>query len=140
MKQLLLTLLLSVQLLAFDTATAAKIFEKILTAMQMQTPIATYTSNSEYQQVIEMAPSLSLVKNPNAADIILVDSFAEIPKDNTKIIFTTNASVFKKNENAVGAFYWEHGRPKIIFLKHRLNAKDITISKSFQRYVTKDLP
>lgn len=108
--------------------------------MQMQTPIATYTSNSEYQQVIEMAPSLSLVKNPNAADIILVDSFAEIPKDNTKIIFTTNASVFKKNENAVGAFYWEHGRPKIIFLKHRLNAKDITISKSFQRYVTKDLP
>ena len=107
--------------------------------MQLQKPTLVHTSDAEYQKVIVTAPSLKLTKEFKKADILLVNSSAEIPKGNTKIIFTTNSSVFESDENAVGAFYWEHGRPKIIFLKSRLSEKNITLSPSFHRYVVEEL-
>lgn len=140
MKKLWISILLSVQLLAFDTTTAAKIFDKIFDAMFTQKSIVVYTVNKEYQDVVVAATSLQLSKSPELADIILVDSKYEVPKGNNYIIFTTDSSVFKRNENAVGAFYWEHGRPKIIFLQSRLNTKGITLSDAFQRYIVKEIP
>jgi hypothetical protein len=128
------------QLYAFDTVTASKIFDKIFTAMMTHKPITVYTSSAEYQPVITYAGSLKLVKNYRNADIVLVDKSIEVPKEYKGIIFTTNPSVFEQNENAVGAFYWEHGRPKIYFLQSRLKSKGITLSKQFQRYVLKELP
>jgi len=139
LKKLWLSILLSVQLLGFDTETAAKIFDKIFTAIYAQKPIAIYTVSKKYQDVIRIAPSLQLDKSPSQANIVLVDSKHEVPKGN-HIIFTTNPSVFKKNENAVGAFYWEHGRPKIIFLQSRLKAKGITLSDAFERYIVREIP
>lgn len=140
MKKLWLVLLLSVQLLAFDTTTASKIFEKIFTAMLPQKTITVYTVNREYQKVVQLAPSLLLVKKHELANIVLVDSFNEIPEGNQNILFTTNSSVFERNEDAVGAFFWEYGRPKIIFLQSRLDSKNLTLSKAFQRYVVRELP
>ena len=140
MKKLWLSILLSAQLLAFDTETAAKIFDKIFTAMYIQKPIAVYTVSEKYQDVVVTATSLQLSKNPKLADIVLVDSKYEIPKEGNHIIFTTDPSVFKRNENAVGAFYWEHGRPKIIFLQSRLKTKGITITNAFQRYIVREIP
>jgi len=140
LKKLWISILLSVQLLAFDTTTAAKIFDKIFDAMFTQKSIVVYTVNKEYQDVVVAATSLQLSKSPELADIILVDSKYEVPKGNNYIIFTTDSSVFKRNENAVGAFYWEHGRPKIIFLQSRLNTKGITLSDAFQRYIVKEIP
>lgn len=140
MKKLWLSVLFSAQLLAFDTETAAKIFDKIFTAMFAQQPVAVYTVNKKYQEVVVTAHSLHLSKKPKLADIILVDSKHEVPKGSNYIIFTTDPSVFKRNKNAVGAFYWKHGRPKIIFLQSRLNAKGITLSDTFQRYIVKEIP
>ena len=140
MKKLWLSILLSAQLLAFDTATAAKIFDKIFLAMYTQKPIVVYTVSKRYQAVIEVATSLQLSKNPRLADIVLVDAKHEIPEEGNYVIFTTDPSVFKKNESAVGAFYWEHGRPKIIFLQSRLKDKGITLSDAFQRYIVREIP
>lgn len=108
--------------------------------MLPQNVIAVYTSNKEYKKVVELAPSLILVKKPESANIVLVDSFEEIPSGDNKIIFTTNPSVFERNDNAVGAFYWEHGRPKIIFLQSRLDVKGIRLTPSFEKYILRELP
>jgi hypothetical protein len=134
-----LSILLTVQLLAFDTVTASKIFSKIFGAMFVKQSISVYTINKKYQDVIVTASSLELVKYPESADILLVDKIDEVPKHGKYIIFTTNFSVFEKNKDAVGAFYWEHGRPKIVFIKDRLEAKNLTLSKSFQRYIVKKI-
>jgi len=140
LKQLSLLFFLSLQLLAFDTKTASKIFDKIFTAMLPKQSIIVYTPHKEYAEVIEMAPSLVLADTYTEADIILVDHLSDISPNNMQTIFTTNPSIFKRDERAVGAFYWEHGRPKIIFLQSRLDAKRMTLSKSFNRYIVKKLP
>lgn len=108
--------------------------------MYAQQPIVVYTVSKQYQDVVVAATSLQLSKNPKLADIVLVDAKHEIPKEGNYVIFTTDPSVFKRNENAVGAFYWEHGRPKIIFLQSRLKAKGITLSDAFQRYIVREIP
>jgi len=140
LRKILFSLILTVQVLAFDTPTAAKIFNKIFNEMSMQTPIRVYCINAKYQKVIQLAKDLKLEKNVTFADIVLVDALSEIPKGKHPIIFTTNLSVFRKNTHAIGAFYWEHGRPKIVFLQSRLQKHNITLSKSFQRYIVKELP
>lgn len=138
--KLLFSILLTIQVSAFDTQTASKIFNKIFMATIHKNTIHVYTINDEYTKVIQMAKNLHLEKNISKADILLVDSNSEVPKRNNTILFATNASVFRTNHLAIGAFYWEHGRPKIIFLKSRLEAHHITLSPSFEKYIVKVLP
>ena len=139
MKKLCLILFFSLQLSAFDTQTASKIFEKIFTAINIDSPIKVYTVDAKYKEVIGSADSLQLVERRDLADIILVISKRAVPKYTQKIIFTTSPSVFEKNENAIGAFYWEHGRPKIIFLQSRLQRHNIELSSTFEKYIVKEL-
>lgn len=131
----LLILILSLELLAFDSATASKIFDKIFTAMIKKDNIAVYTSNIKYKDVVTNSSNLYLSANYEEADIILVDSFEEVPKDSNGILFTTSYLVYENNKNAVGSFYWERGRIKIEFSRKRLNAKKLTLPKSFHKYI-----
>ena len=103
-------------------------------------PIIVYTPNREYQDVIVYAPSLTLAGAYRDADILLADAYSDIPKGYKGVVFTTNAAVFAKNSQAVGAFYWEHGRPRIYFLQRRLEANDISLSRGMQRYIVKEIP
>lgn len=108
--------------------------------MFMQRSITVYSSNKEYREVIVLAPSLKLVDRYQKADIVLANAWSELPLKYKGVVFTTNTSIFQKNNHAVGAFYWEHGRPKIYFLEQRLKAKNIRLSKPMQRYIVRELP
>ncbi len=131
-----LILLLSISLQAFDSGTAAKIFEKIFVAMLHKESIQVYTGNEAYSKVIYLAPSLSVTGDFKAADIILVDDFDEIPQGSEgMLMFSTSYPVYKEVDDAVGAFYWDRGRIKIEFSKERLKAKKITLPDTFNKYV-----
>lgn len=133
-------MLLSVHLTAFDSVTASKIFTKIFFAIFDKSPIVVYTPNPQYRHVITLAPSLQLADTHQSADILLADGFDEIPSESDTILFTTNAAVFRSHEQAVGAFYWEHGRPKIIFLQSRLELRHISLHRQFHKYIVRELP
>ncbi|QOY50880.1 hypothetical protein [Candidatus Sulfurimonas baltica] len=134
--KLILFVLLALELSAFDTATASKIFDKIFHAMVPKENVIVYTSNYEYKVVIANAPNLSLSSEIESADIILVDSFEEVPKNSENLLlFTTSHVVYTSNKNAVGAFYWYRGHIKIEFSKARLQNKKISLPKSFDKYI-----
>ena len=138
MRKYLFLLIFTSYISAFDAQTASKIFNKIFTAIFPYPTIKVYTKKKEYQEVIVLAPALTLVNNIAAADILLVDAWSEIPNENA-LVFTTNPSIFKKYKHAIGAFYWEHGRPKIVFLQNRLKIHHIILSPLFQRYIVKEI-
>jgi len=138
--KILLILSLALELLAFDSATASKIFDKIFHAIVLKKSISVYTVNETYKEVIVNAPDLFLTNSYKEADIILVDDFSEIPKGTKeKLLFSTSYPVFKKIDNVVGAFYWDRGHIKIEFSKKRLFNHKISLPDSFDKYVKDDL-
>jgi len=140
MKKTLVFLLLNTALLAFDSMTASKIFDKIFSALIPKENICVYTLSPMYTEVIENASSLSLCTKLKKADIILVDSFDEVPKGSEKmVLFATSYRVYKKEKSAVGAFYWDRGHVKIKFSQQRLNDKNITLPKAFNKYIMDEL-
>lgn len=139
MKAILL-LSLALMLSAFDTQTAARIFDKIFHAMISQENITVYTVSDTYSEVVIHAPTLHLSGSCKDADIILVDDIREVPaKCNEKLLFTTSYAVFKKMDNAVGAFYWDRGHITIKFSKSRLFKHNITLPENFNKYIMEKL-
>ncbi|MEN8304358.1 MAG: hypothetical protein ABFQ64_09825, partial [Campylobacterota bacterium] len=85
------------------------------------------------------APSLRLIESCKEADIVLVDSMKEIPKEcEEKLFFTTSRRVFEEFDNAVGAFYWDRGHITIKFMEPRLNRHNVKLPQTFYKYVVKE--
>ncbi len=139
--KILLIISLAIVLSAFDTITAAKIFDKIFHGMISKEYIAVYSSNKIYREVILSATSLHLSDSCKDADIVLIDNLSEIPKEcKDKILFSTSYLAFKKFDNAVGAFYWDRGHISIKFLKSRLDKHKIKLPNTFKKYMMKEKP
>jgi len=140
LRKLFLFLILVLELSAFDSKTASKIFDKIFHAMINKEKISVYTTSDVYQEVITNSPHLQLSSSLKTADIILVNNLNEVPKNsNQYLLFTTSYLVYKENENTVGAFYWDRGHISIEFSRKRLLAKKIKLPNSFNKYIKDDL-
>jgi hypothetical protein len=50
-------------------------------------------------------------------------------------IVALDYSLLKKDKNALGAFYWQKGRPNITFIANRLKKKGIKLPKEYERYI-----
>jgi len=74
-----------------------------------------------------------IVNNCNKADICFVDSYPKNIKG--KIIFLTSYLSYLKNKNAAGAFFWQKGRPTIIFNKQFIINHHIKIPKEYEDFV-----
>ena len=135
----LLILFLPLLLSAFDNITAGKIFDKIFQAMIDKPQVKIYSSNDIYKKVVITASSLTLTESCKDADIILVDSMKEIPKEcEEKMFFTTSNRVFKNFDNAVGAFYWDRGHIRIKFLQSRLDNYNLKLPDTFNKYIEEE--
>lgn len=141
MIKLLLPLLLALNLYAFDVQMASKIFDKLFGALIPKNDIAVYvyTKDEEYTEVIELAKNLSLVEDLEYADITLVNNERNIPLSTKLPLFTTNLELYKKAPNAVGIFYWKHGRPKIVFSKEKLQKFQINLAPQWAKYIKSDM-
>ena len=70
------------------------------------------------------------------ADIIVLNTLEKLPKNcKEKLLFTNSYNVYAQDENIIGAFFWQKGRPNIIFNKNVLERKNIILSPSFNKYV-----
>lgn len=69
------------------------------------------------------------------ADIIVISSVDEIPQEYSgKILFGTKYSHLK-NSRVVGVFFWQKGRPNILFYKNRLDKYSVKLDSSFNKYI-----
>lgn len=74
------------------------------------------------------------VENPKQADILILNHYEDI--DVNKPIFVRKYYLLKKYKNrAVGGFYWQKGRPNVIFLKQNLLRYDIHLPKSLSSFI-----
>jgi len=130
-------LVLVFNLNAFDIKIAAKIFDKIFTALIQKDTINVYTKDKEYIKVVRLAQHLKLMHTISNADIVLINDNNNLPKNNNIPLFTTNLTLYEKHKNMIGVFYWKHGRPKIAFSKEGLLDFKIILDSKWKKYVKK---
>jgi hypothetical protein len=139
-KVLPLCILFTIQAMSFDIDTASKIFNKIFTAIFSKQIIYVYSPNPDYIEVVHKAENLDLTQDIIHADIVLLTNTEELAKAQNRLAFTVNLTVLKEGKRVIGAFYWEYGRPKIVFIRKRLEYYDITLAKPFEKYIVEELP
>jgi len=82
--------------------------------------------------------TLKIVKECALADIVLLSSIEDIPKGcEGKLLFGSRYQHLK-NPHVIGAFFWQKGRPNILFYKSRLEKYHISLDKSYDKYIEAD--
>ncbi len=77
----------------------------------------------------------NIVNNCKQADIVILPTTKDLQKQcRKKILFATNLNALK-NKHVIGAFFWQKGRPNIIFYNKRLKQKHIKLNASFSKYI-----
>ena len=134
MIKLLIILFLITTTYASDNKKASTIFN--LVAKEITKKSAPNIYLHKYNESIKKYPdSLKIVTECAKADIVILSTIKDIPEECLeKILFGTRYSHLK-NINVVGAFFWQKGRPNILFYQKRLNRNSITLNPSFDKYI-----
>ena len=91
--------------------------------------------HTEIASITKYPRELKLTTNCQEADVVLLSTLKNIPKScQNKIWFGTKYSHLK-NEKVIGSFFWQKGRPNILFYKSRLKNNAINLDASFDKYI-----
>ena len=134
MIKLLLTFLLITTIYASDNQKASDIFNLLVKEItkKVSPNVYLFKGNSSVKQY---PGSLNIVTMCDKADLIILSTTQDIPKKCLeKILFGTRYSHLK-NPNVVGAFFWQKGRPNILFYEERLKKNSIKLNPSFDKYI-----
>ncbi|MFK5881738.1 MAG: hypothetical protein QM482_05950 [Sulfurospirillum sp.] len=70
------------------------------------------------------------------ADIVFTSKDSDIDKKcKTSLIFSTSYYLYEHSPVIVGAFFWQKGRPNIIFREKQLKSLGINLPKDFKKYI-----
>lgn len=118
-----------------DLHIEASIFDKVIRAMTKKEHPKVYT---DIKSVHRYPQKLHIVSTCKDADVFIISGTLEIPFDcKNKIIFGTRYFHLKNND-VVGAFFWQKGRPNILFYQKRLEKKGIKLDQKFRKYIEDD--
>jgi len=119
---------------ANDVQLASSIFNTIVSSVTHKKSASVYLYKN-IESVSQYPDKLQIVQDCSSADLVLLSTVKNIPKDcDSKVLFGTRYSHLK-NKNVIGAFFWQKGRPNILFYKKRLKKYHIKLDKSFDKYI-----
>jgi len=81
--------------------------------------------------------NIILEHNCTNADIVILTTFNNFPIEcSDKILLGTKYS-HTKDSRVLGAFFWQKGRPNIVFYQTRLNKYHITLENNLNEFIEK---
>ena len=133
MKISLLILILSLCLNANDLTIEKKIYEVIFDAVSYKANPAVYTDVpiASLELTTDKFTRTNVCKE---ADIVIVTKNTIDARCLKKIILGTRYRHLKK-PYVLGAFFWQKGRPNIVFKRRNLIKKRVNLPKSLQEFV-----
>lgn len=121
---------------ASDEELESSIFNKLVTAVTKKEKSKVYI-HTKVESIKEHTAEFILVDGCEDADVVILSTVENIPQGcNKKILFGTRYSHLK-DDRVVGAFFWQKGRPNILFYKNRLDKNNIMLNPSFDKYIEK---
>ena len=95
--------------------------------------------DSEVTELLEHK-QLHVVKTCKNAKVLILSSDKSIPKHCIdKPILVLDYALLEKHSNAVSAFFWQKGRPNIVFIKKRLQRFSISLPSTYDKYLEEQI-
>lgn len=133
-------ILISSILYSSETLIAAKIIDKTVSALFPEKKrLKSWGSTAYHRDIISKTTRLVEAMTLEEAEFYLVGEKISKLIDKKGVIFTTDIDLFYNDERVIGAFYWQKGRPNLIFLRERLEAYELPISSELQDYIEDEL-
>jgi len=136
LKKIFITILLGCTLLLAESSLVEKkIYSHILHALYPEKAgIKVWSDDKNKEAILQKIPKVQLIKSPKDADFVLIQKDKDIHTNG--VIFVTNYHMLQHyKKDAIGGFYWQKGRPNILFLKPNLQKYKIRLPKDMQEYI-----
>ena len=119
---------------ASDDKKASSIFNMIVKNITKKANTNIYL-HTDVKSLKTYPGGLKIVESCSKAEVVILSTTKNIPNEcNNKILFGTRYSHLK-NKNVIGAFFWQKGRPNILFYKKHLKKNSIKLDSSFDKYI-----
>ena len=119
-----------------DAELESKIFKNIINALVQKEYPVIYL-HKKLDSLSDNPGKLSISIKCEDADLVILSTLKDLPKGcKGKILFGTRYSHLK-NSNVIGSFFWQKGRPNILFYADRLKKNKIKLDASFDKYIEK---
>jgi len=112
----------------------AKIIMSMLNSVTNHTNLLIYTDSKKIKKILSK-DEITFVYDCNSANIAILEFDKEATKCESTTIITLKYDLLKTYINSIGSFFWQKGRPNIVFIKSRLRDKNITIDSNFHDFV-----
>jgi hypothetical protein len=135
LKKLLFLLLLTPLLFASDLKTEQKIYKLILhTLLPQKSEIKVWCDDKKQIDLIHTIDGIECIDSPQNADLLLISKEKNIETKGMK--FVTSYKLLELQNSAVlGGFFWQKGRPNILFMRNTLDKYNIRLPESMQGYI-----
>lgn len=135
MKKVVLLFLINIIVFASQADVEFKIYTTIINSLFPNKNIVYVWCDSNDLNFLDKSQKIVIIPDIKKADILIISHQLSQPEID-KIIFTRDYKLLKKyKENAVGGFYWQKGRPNILFLKRNLQKFHLELPKTFKDYI-----
>ncbi len=121
---------------ASDIEWESLILEKMLTSMSSRNKVLIYTKSIKMKKIVEYLTDarVRVTKNCKRADFVLLEEDEKELCNKPEIVF--NYRIYLHNQNAVGVFFWQKGRPTIRFSLKRLEHFNLQVRGELSKFVS----
>ncbi|MEA3330406.1 MAG: hypothetical protein U9Q29_01780 [Campylobacterota bacterium] len=136
MKKIILFFLIISAVHSENSQKESSIFNMIAKSIASKTEPTVYI-HTEIKSLQLFPGDLRIVKECKEADIVILSTIKNIPAEcKGKLLFGTRYFHLDKRD-VIGAFFWQKGRPNILFYKKRLELNGIKLDSSYNKYIEK---
>ncbi len=116
-----------------------QIIDRIASSMFPSQKITVWGETAEQKYIIEKSHKLYPAENIHSARLVIVSK--KVPENipSNAILISTEYSLLAKEPRIVGAFFWQKGRPNILFIRERMEKANIVLGHEFDKYIEDEL-
>lgn len=109
----------------------------MINSLTNKTQLSIYTDSQKIKKILtdDKVKFVDLCIN---ADVAILESKL-VKNCNSVPVITLKYKLLKVYPNSVGSFFWQKGRPNIVFIESRLNNHNITIGSEFSAFVEESI-
>ncbi len=124
---------------AFKSNTETQIIERIATSLFPKQKIVAWGETADHKNIIKQSAKIEETQNPSDANVIIVSKNIPTNFSKNSVIITTEYSLLIKDERIIGAFFWQKGRPNLLFLRPRMEKSNVNLGHEFDKYIEDEL-
>lgn len=101
--------------------------------------VTAWGETAYHKNMIQQSTKILSTDSFGNAHLLIVSK--KIPENisSNAVIITTEYSLLAKDPRILGAFFWQKGRPNLLFLRERMQKSNVTLDREFDKYIEDNL-